>query len=154
MIGDGDRLRELRGDSRLEEGVSDQLDGGGAHGQGGAALAGRPGGDTPVVTSLNKAPDLIAVVVVALGLAGAALTHRDGGELPGGAEDGGAGHVVTAAVPGAEGRVRTAGAGADRGQVTIGAEAGLTLGVQTSRLQGVKTEERVWTALARGHWRH
>jgi len=135
MIGDGDRLRELRGDSHLEEWVSDQLDGGGAHGQGGAALARGPGGDTPVVTSLNEAPDLVAVVVVALGLAGAALTHRDGGELPGVAEDGGAGHMVTAAVPGAEGGVRTAGPGADRGQVTIRAEAGLTLGVQTSRLQ-------------------
>ena len=173
MIGDSDRLRELRGDSRLEEGVSDQLDGGGAHGQGGAALAGGPGGDTPIVTSLNEAPDLIsiyllcylflcvyflfhlvAVVVVALGLAGTALTHRDGGELPGLAEDRGAGHVVTAAVPGAEGGVRTAGSGADRGQVTIGAEAGLTLCVQTRRLQGVKTEERVWAAMARGHWRH
>ena len=97
---------------------------------------------------------LVAVVVVALVLAGTALTHRDGGELPGLAEDRGAGHVVTAPVPGAEGGVRTAGSGADRGQVTIGAEAGLTLCVQTSRLQGVKTEERVWTALARGHWGH
>ena len=78
---------------------------------------------------------LVAVVVVALGLAGTALTHGDGGELPGGAEDGGACHVVTAAVPGAEGGVRAAGAGAYRGQVTIGAEAGLTLCVQTRRLQ-------------------
>ena len=78
---------------------------------------------------------LVAVVVVALGLAGTALTHGDGGELPGGAEDGGAGHVVTAAVPGTEGGVRTASPRADRGQVTIGAEAGLTLCVQTRRLQ-------------------
>ena len=58
MIGDRDRLRELRGDSHLEEGVSDQLDGGGAHGQGGAALAGGAGGDAAVITSLNKAADL------------------------------------------------------------------------------------------------
>ena len=66
MIGDRDRrVRELRGDSHrviqdiiVKEWVSDQLDGGGAHGQGGAALARGAGGDTPVITSLNKAADL------------------------------------------------------------------------------------------------
>ena len=60
MIRDRDSVRELRGDSHcvIQEWVSDQLDGGGAHGQGGATLAGGAGGDTAVITSLNKAPDL------------------------------------------------------------------------------------------------
>ena len=60
MIRDSDSVRELRGDSHcvIQEWVTDQLDGGGAHGQGGAALAGGAGGDTAVITSLNKAADL------------------------------------------------------------------------------------------------
>ena len=66
----------------------------------------------------------------------------------------GAGHVVTAAVPGAEVGVRAARAGAGGGEVTIGAEAGLTLCVQTRGLQIVKTEEGVWAALTRGHRGH
>ena len=168
MIGDRDSVTELRGDSQriIQDWVSDQLDGGGAHGQGGAALAGGAGSDTAVITSLNKAADLQqifylsaiyfvvmyfvhlrAVLVLALRLAGAALAHGDGGELPRVAEDRGAGHEVTAAVTGAE-------AGAGGGEVTIGAEAGLTLCVQTRGLQIVKTEERVWAALARGHGGH
>ena len=174
MIGDRDSVRELRGDSHrvIQEWVSDQLDGGGAHGQGGAALAGGAGGDTAVITSLNKAADLQqtfclstiffchvffhlrAVLVLALRLAGAALADGDGGELPGVTKHRGACHVVTAAVPGAEVGVRTAGAGSGGGEVTIGAEAGLTLGVQTRGLQIIKTEERVWTALTRGHGGH
>ena len=97
---------------------------------------------------------LVTVLVLALVLAGAALAHGDGGELPGLTEDGGAGHVVTAPVPGAQAGVRAAGAGAGGGEVTIGAEAGLTLRVQTRSLERIKTEERVWTALARGHRGH
>ena len=96
---------------------------------------------------------LVAVVVVALGLAGTALTHGDGGELPGGAELGRAAHVVTVRA-GAERGVGAAGAGARRGQVAVRTEAGLTLCLQTRGLQTVKTEERVWTALTRGHGRH
>jgi len=156
MIGDRDSVRELRGDSHrlIQEWVSDQLDGGGAHGQGGAALAGGAGGDTAVITSLNKAADLRTVLVLALRLTRAALAHGDGGELPGVTEHRGAGHVVTAAIPGADVGVRAARAGAGGGEVTIGAEAGLTLSVQTRGLQIVKTEERVWAALTRGHGGH
>ena len=66
MIRDRDSVRELRGDSHcvIQEWVSDQLDGGGAHGQGGAALARGAGGDTAVITSLNKAADLKRIFLV------------------------------------------------------------------------------------------
>ena len=62
--------------------------------------------------------------------------------------------MVTAAVPGAEAGVRTTGARASRGEVTIRTETRLTLSVQTRGLQIIKTEERVWAALTRGHWGH
>ena len=129
MIGDRDSVRELRGDSHrvIQEWVSDQLDGGEAHGQRGAALAGGAGRDTAVITSLNKAADLQqtfclsaiyffchvffhlrTVLVLTMRPAGAALAHGDGGELPGVTEHRGAGHVSRQGLgdvrPGAGGR--------------------------------------------------
>ena len=62
--------------------------------------------------------------------------------------------MVTAAISGAEAGVRTTGARASRCEVTIRTETRLTLSVQTRALQIIKTEERVWAALARGHRGH